>query len=486
MTRLTTTLLLFAAAFAPQLAYSQVAKIGYAEYTTVEEAFSNAGNGDTIIMSSDASINEPITLKDKNITLDLQEFTINNNSTATNLITVRTNSTLTIIGNGAIVHNGDTDCNIIYLMQGTLNLSGGRISSSRVSDGVINMDGGTLNMTGGTIENTYSMQSDFKINESKTGVALFISVNGSTSLQGGQIYSNTTAIFNSNSKTSKAKVIVSNTALHGFLYTTNPNAYTSVPPSYLVFTPNSPTLTNQIGDILIKPTCTNLVLSDSNPFASPKSFTAKKSSYTRSMTSAWGTLCVPFVIDIANSNVECYSITGVGDNELTLSPYVVNIPAGTPVVIKKKDPANNQITIIGTPDCIVCTKAIEPTTSDAKMYGTFAGTSIRNTSEQNSYFIAENKFYSAGRDTTIPPFRSFFTLGNINPNSETWKPSPSFNINISDNEITGIHPVGDIDGEFLSSVTAIYNANGQRLLELQHGINIVKYSNGTTKKFFVK
>lgn len=486
MTRLTTTLLLLAAAFAPQLAYSQVAKIGNTEYTTVEEAFSNAGNGDTITMSSDASINAPITLEKKKIILDLQEYTINNNSTATNLITVRENSTLTITGNGAIVHNGDTDCNIIYLNKGTLNLSGGRISSSRVSDGVINMYGGTLNMTGGTIENTYPMQSDFKINGSLTGVALFISVNGSTLLQGGQIYSNTTAIFNNNSKSSTAKVIVNNTALHGFLYTTNPNAYTSVPPSSLVFTPNSTTSTNQIGDILQKPTCTNLILSDSNPFASPKSFTAKQSSYTRSMTSAWGTLCVPFVIDIENSNVECYSITGVGDNELTLSPYVVNIPGGTPVVIKKKDHANNQITIIGTPDCIVCPKAIEPTTSDAKMFGTFAGTSIRNTSEQNSYFIAENKFYSAGRDTTIPPFRSFFTLCNINPNSETWKPSPSFSINISDNEITGIHPVVDIDGEFLSSVTAIYNANGQRLPELQHGINIVKYSNGTTKKFFVK
>lgn len=234
MTRLTTTLLLLAAAFAPQLVYSQVAKIGNTEYTTVEEAFSNAGNGDTIIMSSDASINAPITIEEKKITLDLQEYTINNNSTATNLITVCKNSTLTITGNGAIVHNGDTDCNIIFLNKGTLNLSGGRISSSRVSDGVINMYGGTLNMTGGTIENTYPMQSDFKINESKTGVALFISVNGSTLLQGGQIYSNTTAIFNSNSKSSTAKVIVNNNALHGFLYTTNPNAYTSVPPLSLI------------------------------------------------------------------------------------------------------------------------------------------------------------------------------------------------------------------------------------------------------------
>ena len=62
MTRLTTTLLLLAAAFTPQLVYSQVAKIGNTEYTTVEEAFSNAGNGDTITMSSDASINAPIKL----------------------------------------------------------------------------------------------------------------------------------------------------------------------------------------------------------------------------------------------------------------------------------------------------------------------------------------------------------------------------------------------------------------------------------------
>ena len=65
MTRLITTLLLLAAAFAPQLVYSQVAKIGNTEYTTVEEAFSNAGNGDTIIMSSDACINAPITLEKK-------------------------------------------------------------------------------------------------------------------------------------------------------------------------------------------------------------------------------------------------------------------------------------------------------------------------------------------------------------------------------------------------------------------------------------
>ncbi len=487
MKRLIFAALSLATVLIPQTALSEVvAKIGTTEYTTIEAAFSKAADGETITLVSNASISGTISVS-KNITLDLQEFTLSNNSSIRNLISIASTGTLTIKGSGAIVHEGTNASNVVYV-QGTLNLESGTLRTSVAHTATIWVYYGNLNMTGGSVENTYTgtnaTSSDYFEQKCVAIHIQYTTQASNTTITGGTITSNKAAIYNA-SKSSNATVNIGDGAeINGLICTNNgPKYFTSIPTRYIIFSKASGVgqQENVVYNFSDTPTCPKLTLSESQQFLTPKTFTATTSSYTRDMANTWGTLCVPFAIDIESSNVECYSITGVSGTELTLSQHAANIDAGTPVVIKKKDESASQISIIGVASSTVCMAAAEPTTSDANMYGTFTGTTIKNTDDKNYYFIANNMFYQAGKDTTVPPYRSYFTLSKFNPNSNTWTPSPSFNIVISGNEITGIESATDFDG-----IVAVYNISGQRQDDVKPGINIVKYSNGATRKIIVK
>jgi hypothetical protein len=490
MKRLIFAALLLATVLIPQTALSQVAKIGSTEYSTIEEAFSKATDGETITLVSNASISSTISVS-KNITLDLQEYTISNSCTKTNIITVSSAGTLTIKGSGAIVNTGSTACNLINVL-GTFKLESGTLRSNATNVGVVRIYNGNFNMTGGCIENVCSGDGSGPFDTKYTAIHIqYTKTNTteySTDITGGKISSNKTAIYNANYCTKTKVKIGDGVEITGYLCDNNGIGYYTSVPTYCILYSKAETVgekENVIYDVLNSPTCTKLALSDNYKFYSPKSFSAKASSYSRNMANTWGTLCVPFAIDIESSNVECYSITGVSGTELTLSQHAANIDAGTPVVIKKKDESASQISIVGVASNTVCTAAAEPTTSDANMYGTFTGTTIKNTDDKNYYFIANNMFYQAGKDTTVPPYRSYFTLSKFNPNSNTWTPSPSFNIVISGNEITGIESAADTQ-DFFDGIVAVYNINGQRQDDIKPGVNIVKYSNGATRKIIVK
>ncbi|MGN1237257.1 MAG: hypothetical protein ACI4TS_07395, partial [Bacteroidaceae bacterium] len=190
-------------------------------------------------------------------------------------------------------------------------------------------------------------------------------------------------------------------------------------------------------------------------------------------------------IDLENSDVECYAITAVSDNELTLSKYATNIEAGTPMIIRKKDASQNEITIKGITNSSVCTQPISPQTSDANLFGVFEQQNVLNTASQNYYFIANNMFYNAARETSVAPYRAFFTLCTTNINSPQWHPSQSFSITTSDHNITSAN---NIANEFTDNLTikAIHTPVGTKIDKLTKGINIVTLSNGKTMKIIIK
>ncbi|MDY3063910.1 MAG: hypothetical protein SOW56_07805, partial [Bacteroidaceae bacterium] len=238
-------------------------------------------------------------------------------------------------------------------------------------------------------------------------------------------------------------------------------------------------------DILYSKTCSNLVLTDGYTFKSPLAFTATASSYSRTMSNEWGTLCLPFTIDLGNSDVECYAITAVSDKELTLSKYATNIEAGTPVIIRKKDALQNEITIRGIANSSVCTQPTSPQTSDANLFGVFEQQNLLNTASQNYYFIANNMFYNAARETSVAPYRAFFTLNTTNINSPQWQPSQSFSINTSEHNITSAKNITDAIADNLT-IKAIHTPAGTKINRLTKGINIVTLSNGRTMKITIK
>ena len=58
---------------------------------------------------------------------------------------------------------------------------------------------------------------------------------------------------------------------------------------------------------------------------------------------------------------------------------------------------------------------------------------------------------------------------------------------IDDIELTGIEDViADSNSETHKQITDYYNLQGQRTTRLQRGVNIIRYSDGTTKKVLVK
>lgn len=487
MKLLQTTFLTTILAFFTSTLFSQnVARIGDKYYTSLKTAVEAAKDGDEIVLTDNTDITEAMTFK-KNITLNLSTYTITNKSTKEgNILTISPDFSLTIKGEGAIVCNNDkVKCNLIYNL-GTLNLEGGKISSCLSESGTIKNYSGTLNMTGGTIENTQLEIDDFAINYTRTSNALHISVDGNATITGGTIKSNYTAIFNANSRTSNAKVNIDDKArIEGYLYATYASKFTSLPSRYLVFTPNDSDNDNVVKNILKTKTCSNLVLTDGYTFKSPLTFTATASSYSRTMSNEWGTLCLPFSIDLENSDVECYAITAVSDNKLTLSKYATNIEAGTPVIIRKKDALQNEITIRGIANSSVCTQPTSPQTSDANLFGVFEQQNLLNTASQNYYFIANNMFYNAARETSVAPYRAFFTLNTTNINSPQWQPSQSFSINTSEHNITSAKSITDAIADNLT-IKAIHTPTGTKINRLTKGINIVTLSNGRTIKITIK
>ena len=95
---------------------SHQAAIGDTHYSTLVKAVSAAKNGETITLLDNVGLTETLIIKDKTITLDLNEKTISNSTDIWNqgtyswsLISVRDNGNLTITGNGTLKAKKD-DC----------------------------------------------------------------------------------------------------------------------------------------------------------------------------------------------------------------------------------------------------------------------------------------------------------------------------------------------------------------------------------------
>lgn len=290
---------------------------------------------------------------------------------------------------------------------------------------------------------------------------------------------------NGNTKTSTPTVKISdNVIIKGGLITNFPGKYTYVPKGQLIFVKGSTTSTNTVN--AYNGTCSSLELTDGRDFWSDIAFTATKSSYTRKMANIWGTLCLPFEIDITKSEgVEFYGITGVNGEFLELSKYAINVPAGTPVVIKKTDSENETITVVGAANTAISCSPKTPKTSSTNkyMYGAFTECTIQSNEEVCYYYIANNKFYSADVPATINPYRAYFTLDAFNPDLIDWAPSPTFVITVSNTEITDVSSVKE-DSD--SNVIAIYGLDGLERKVPQQGINILKMSNGAIRKLYVR
>ena len=225
----------------------------------------------------------------------------------------------------------------------------------------------------------------------------------------------------------------------------------------------------------------DLTLADGEDFKDYESFTSMTISYSRNIPegAAWGTLCLPFAIDLSQE-AECdfYRLTGIDAAKecITIESYAEGvIPAGTPVLFKMKE--GETVLSLSAVGADIATTPLSGTRTDVKLVGSFTQISGENLATSD-YVIGEDQFcrVSELHDATILPMRAY-----LHPSDASLTSAAKLSIGKNDGStaIDHLNAISrDADAEY-------YDASGRRIHSLQKGLNIVKHD-GKTYKIMVK
>ena len=225
----------------------------------------------------------------------------------------------------------------------------------------------------------------------------------------------------------------------------------------------------------------DLTLADGEDFKDYEAFTSKTISYSRNIPegAAWGTLCVPFAIDLSQE-AECdfYRLTGIdADKEcVTIESCEEGIiPAGTPVLFKMKE--GETVLSLSAVAAEIATAPLSGNRSDVNLVGSFTQISGENLAASD-YVIGEDKFCRVSdlHDAAILPMHAY-----LHPSDVSLTSAAKLCIGKKDGStaIDHLNAISrDADAEY-------YDANGRRTHGLQKGLNIVKHD-GKTYKIMVK
>lgn len=225
----------------------------------------------------------------------------------------------------------------------------------------------------------------------------------------------------------------------------------------------------------------DLTLADGEDFKDYEAFTSKIISYSRNIPegTAWGTLCLPFAIDLSQE-AECdfYRLTGIDVSKecITIESYEEGvIPAGTPVLFKMKE--GETVLSLSAVAADIATAPLSGTSTDVNLVGSFTQISGANLATSD-YVIGEDQFCRVSdlHDAAILPMRAY-----LHPSDASLTSAAKLSIGKNDGStaIDHLNAISrDADAEY-------YDANGRRTHSLQKGLNIVKHD-GKTYKIMVK
>ena len=225
----------------------------------------------------------------------------------------------------------------------------------------------------------------------------------------------------------------------------------------------------------------DLTLADGEDFKDYESFTSMTISYSRNIPegAAWGTLCLPFAIDLSQE-AECdfYRLTGIDAAKecITIESYAEGvIPAGTPVLFKMKE--GETVLSLSAVGADIATTPLSGTRTDVNLVGSFTQISGENLATSD-YVIGEDQFCRVSdlHDAAILPMRAY-----LHPSDASLTSAAKLSIGKNDGStaIDHLNAISrDADAEY-------YDASGRRIHSLQKGLNIVKHD-GKTYKIMVK
>ena len=217
-------------------------------------------------------------------------------------------------------------------------------------------------------------------------------------------------------------------------------------------------------------------LSDDSYISDQATGTVDAISYTRTMTSNWGTLVLPYSLTLTgNEPYRLYAIDNMEGEELVLKQLEGEVAAGTPCVVKRNC-TESELTFDANDATL--NMAIE-TQNVGGM--TFSGTYW--TKDVNSgYVISKNSFWNVEelkgsasvKGVKVRPFRAWLDGTSANAPAKL-----SMRIDGSTTGIDAIDALNDAEA-------AYYDLSGKRLDEPQRGVNIVRMKSGKTKKIIIK
>ena len=203
-------------------------------------------------------------------------------------------------------------------------------------------------------------------------------------------------------------------------------------------------------------------------------------SYTRTMSSNWGTLVLPYPLTLTGDEpYRLYAIDNMTGEELVLKQLDGEVAAGTPCVVKRNG-SESELTF-GANDAEL------NMTIDGKTVGdmTFSGT-YKTKEVTDGYVIAKDCFWNvaelmknkpeAVKGAKVGPFRAWLDGNAAGPARLAMR---------IDGSTTGINTPDALDA--LNDAEAeYYDLSGKRLHEPQKGVNIVRMKSGKTKKIIIK
>ncbi|WP_308266972.1 leucine-rich repeat domain-containing protein [Prevotella sp.] len=217
-------------------------------------------------------------------------------------------------------------------------------------------------------------------------------------------------------------------------------------------------------------------LSDDSYISDLASGTVDEISYTRQMSSDWGTLVLPYSLTLTGEeSYRLYAISAVSENELVLKQLNGEVAAGTPCVVKRNG-SEAELTFDAN------NAALNMAIDDQPVGGmNFSGTYLTK-DVTNGYIIAKDCFWNVeklkgvGSVTAVKvrPFRAW-----LNGTSANAPAQLSMRIDGSTTGIDAIDALNDAEAEY-------YDLSGKRLDEPQKGVNIVRMKSGKTKKIIIK
>lgn len=186
----------------------------------------------------------------------------------------------------------------------------------------------------------------------------------------------------------------------------------------------------------------------------------------------WCTIVFPFDIpDVGEWEVMKLIRSEVINNVASMTfEGVSEVEAGVPYVVRQY--LGSDVTQFSMTN-IEVTSTLKPI---AEGVVTFQPSYTVGTVPVGAYFLNNNTFYQAANDkNTLKAFRGYFTVDESAPVNGL-----KF---IIDGEETAIEGV---NAETTEEIVAIYSLDGRRVESLVKGVNIVKLSNGKTRKVIVK